>query len=174
MPASLRVQEIASSPPQPPSFLLRFPRRCVFCIKGHEEVCFPPTAGSYIMLSRGRDCFIIAVLRHKDLGRRGGGGDLFYGDRSVRFSLTGTERGWRICPRGSHSTDIDVCACTSRSARSACIWETFSRSTFSSFLVDSTSSPFSRSSLSRCSFNRSMIRSWMRRWGKNDRWKQRH
>ncbi|TNN53139.1 hypothetical protein EYF80_036658 [Liparis tanakae] len=43
--------------------------------------------------------------------------------------------------------------------RSACRWETFSLSSFNSFLLDSISSPFSLSSLSRCSFSRSMIRS---------------
>lgn len=107
---------------------------------------------SCILLSRIRGCFIIVVLQSEDSGRIWG---LFHSSRSIMFSRQGhSEEGcfiariWCVC-----------LSSTSRSARSVCSWETFSLNSFSSFLLDSTSSPFSLSSLSRCSFSRSMIRS---------------
>lgn len=48
---------------------------------------------------------------------------------------------------------------TSLSDRSPCSKLSLSFNSFSSFLVQSSSSVFSRSSLSRCSFRRSMMRS---------------
>ncbi len=100
--------------------------------------------------------FITVVLRRENLGR-------IYSsvtDQS-RFPDRDTERVCFSDLQHRHGREcLYVCvSSTSRSARSACSWETFSLNSFSSFLLDSTSSPFSLSSLSRCSFSRSMIRS---------------
>jgi len=108
-------------------------------------------------LSRKCDCFTIVVLQREDLGRIRA---LFYSRRSNAFPRPGHGE----CVFLTYSTDMlervsTRLSSTSRSARSACRWETFSLNSFNSFLLDSISSPFSLSSLSRCSFSRSMIRS---------------